>query len=43
KVDGKLLFEKLFELAERSVNEKWDAAKSKAETRKVITGYLATA
>lgn len=41
KVDGKLLFEKLFELAERSVKEKWDAAKSKAETRKVITGYLA--
>lgn len=40
KVDGKLLFERLFDLADQSAKEKWDTAKNKAETRKVIDSYL---
>jgi hypothetical protein len=40
KVDGKLLFERLFDLADQSAKEKWDTAKNKAETRKVINAYL---
>jgi len=40
KVDGKLLFERLFEMTDQSVKEKWDAEKSKAAARKVIANYL---
>ncbi|AMR30771.1 hypothetical protein A0256_04705 [Mucilaginibacter sp. PAMC 26640] len=40
KIDGKLLFERLFDLADQSAKEKWDAAKNKAEARKVIDNYL---
>ncbi|RKR85121.1 hypothetical protein BDD43_5379 [Mucilaginibacter gracilis] len=40
KTDGKLLYERLFDLADRSTKERWDAAKCKVETRKVIDGYL---
>lgn len=40
KVDGKLLYEKLFDLAALSAKEKWDIAKNKAEAHKVIESYL---
>lgn len=40
KQDGKLLFERLFDLADQSVKEKWTGQKSKDETRKVIMNYL---
>ena len=39
-VDGKHLFEQLFDLADQSARERWDTARSKAETRKVIDSYL---
>jgi len=42
KQDGKLLFERLFDMADQSVKEKWDAQKSKTETHKVIMDYLTT-
>lgn len=41
KKDGKLLFEKLFDLGDQSVKEKWSSAKNKEEVNKVIAGYLA--
>lgn len=40
KVDGKLLFEQLFDLADRSVKEKWDMLRDKEETQKMIGRYL---
>ena len=40
KKDGKLLYERLFELADLSAKEKWSAAKNKEEATKVINGYL---
>jgi hypothetical protein len=40
KVDGKLLYERLFDMADQAAKEKWDAAKSKAEIRKIIANYL---
>lgn len=40
KVDKKVLFERLFDLADQSAKGKWDAAKNKAETRKVIAQYV---
>ncbi|WP_121808858.1 DUF6607 family protein [Mucilaginibacter kameinonensis] len=42
KVEGKLLYERLFDLADQSVKEKWDAQKSKTEARKLINNYLVT-
>jgi len=42
KKDGKLLFERLFELGDQSVKEKWTAAKNKEEAMKAITLYLAS-
>jgi hypothetical protein len=40
KVDGKLLFERLFELADQSVKEKWTPEQSKTAARKVIEVYV---
>jgi hypothetical protein len=40
KKDGKLLFEKLFELGDQSVKEKWARAKNKEEVKKAISTYL---
>jgi len=40
KVDGKLLFERLFDLADTAVKEQWDVEKTKAEARKAIAFYL---
>ncbi|GAA4927781.1 DUF6607 family protein [Mucilaginibacter defluvii] len=40
KADGKLLFEKLFELGDQSVKEKWNSAKNKQEVEKAIKGHL---
>nr|WP_294942170.1 DUF6607 family protein [uncultured Mucilaginibacter sp.] len=40
KKDGKLLFERLFELGDQSVKEKWSAAKNKEEANKVIALYV---
>ncbi|QQL49348.1 hypothetical protein GO620_014395 [Mucilaginibacter ginkgonis] len=40
KKDGKVLYEHLFDLGDRSVKEHWDAAKNKSEVRKVIDRYL---
>ncbi|MFA6088145.1 DUF6607 family protein [Mucilaginibacter sp.] len=40
KKDGKLLYERLFELADLSAKEKWSAAKNKEEATKIINGYL---
>ncbi len=42
KQDGKLLFEKLFDMADQSVKENWNAAKSKTNTHKVIMDYITT-
>ncbi|RVU01363.1 hypothetical protein EOD41_05200 [Mucilaginibacter limnophilus] len=42
KVDGKLLFEKLFELGDQSVKEKWNSAKNREEAGKVIKAHLAS-
>jgi hypothetical protein len=42
RVDGKPLYEKLFDLADQSVTAKWDAGKSRAETLKMIKKYLDT-
>jgi hypothetical protein len=42
KTDGKLLYEKLFDLADQSAKEKWNAARNKAEIDKVIGNYLVT-
>lgn len=42
KQDGKLLFERLFDMADQSVKENWDAAKSKTNTHKVIMDYITT-
>jgi hypothetical protein len=42
KKDGKLLYEQLFALAERSEKEKWNSAKNKEEANKVINAYLAS-
>jgi hypothetical protein len=42
KKDGKLLYEQLFALAEKSEKEKWSSAKNKEETIKVINVYLAS-
>jgi hypothetical protein len=41
KKGGKLLFERLFDLGDQSVKEKWSSAKNKEEVNKVIEGYLA--
>ncbi|MES2278462.1 MAG: DUF6607 family protein [Bacteroidota bacterium] len=40
KKDGKLLFERLFDLGDQSVKEKWSSAKNKEEVNKVINTYL---
>ena len=40
KKDGKLLYELLFDLAEKSEKEKWSPDKNKAETIKVISNYI---
>jgi hypothetical protein len=40
KKDGKLLYQRLFELADISAKEKWSAAKNKEEAVKVINAYL---
>jgi hypothetical protein len=40
KVDGKLLYERLFELAAQSAKGKWDAVKNKDAARKVIADYV---
>jgi hypothetical protein len=40
KKDGKLLFERLFDLGDQSVKEKWSSAKNKEEVNKVINVYL---
>jgi hypothetical protein len=40
KKDGKLLFEQLFDLAEKSEKEKWSSDKNKAETIRVINNYV---
>ncbi|RYH20742.1 hypothetical protein EON65_22580 [archaeon] len=40
KVENKALYEHLFAMAERSVKENWDAAKSKKEAETVIHSYL---
>jgi hypothetical protein len=42
KVDGKLLYERLFNLVDQSAKEKWDTQKSKTEARKLINSYLVT-
>jgi hypothetical protein len=42
KKDGKLLYEQLFALAEKSEKEKWSSDKNKEETIKVINVYLAS-
>ncbi|WP_186458816.1 DUF6607 family protein [Mucilaginibacter achroorhodeus] len=40
KKDGKLLYEQLFDLADKSEKEKWSSDKNKAETIKVINTYV---
>lgn len=40
KVNGKPLYERLFDLADQSAHEKWDTEKDKKETRKTIASYL---
>jgi hypothetical protein len=40
KKDGKLLYQRLFELADVSAKEKWSAAKNKEEAVKIINAYL---
>jgi hypothetical protein len=40
KINGKPLYERLFDLADKSVREKWTIEKNKKETRKIITDYL---
>lgn len=40
KKDGKLLFERLFNLGDQSIKEKWSSAKNKEEVNRVIEGYL---
>jgi hypothetical protein len=40
KKDGKLLYEQLFALAEKSEKEKWSSDKNKEETIKVINNYV---
>jgi hypothetical protein len=40
KVNGKLLFERLFELGDQSVKEKWSDAKNKEEAAKVIKEHI---
>jgi hypothetical protein len=40
KKDGKLLFERLFDMAEQSEKEKWNSAKNKEEALKVINSYV---
>ncbi len=40
KKDGKLLYEQLFDLAEKSEKEKWSSDKNKAETTKMINNYV---
>ena len=40
KADGKLLYERLFELADESVKGNWSAQQSKTEALKVINQYL---
>ncbi|SHN10287.1 DUF6607 family protein [Mucilaginibacter sp. OK098] len=40
KINGKQLYEKLFDLADQSAREKWDSARNKKETRKIIADYL---
>ncbi|TWR29707.1 hypothetical protein FPZ43_07545 [Mucilaginibacter pallidiroseus] len=40
KIEGKRLYDRLFEVAETSAKEKWSGAKNKAETVKVINSYL---
>jgi hypothetical protein len=41
KTDGKLLYERLFDLADQSAKEQWDTSKNKSEISKVIENYLA--
>jgi len=43
KVNNKALYEQLFDMADQSAHEKWDADKNKKEARKVIANYLAKA
>jgi hypothetical protein len=40
KADGKLLYERLFELADESVKANWSAQQSKTEALKIINQYL---
>lgn len=40
KKDGKLLYEQLFALAEKSEKEKWSSDKNKEETIKIINSYV---
>jgi hypothetical protein len=40
KKEGKLLFERLFDLGDQSVKEKWSAVKNKEEVNKAINIYL---
>ncbi|QXV66131.1 hypothetical protein INP83_03285 [Mucilaginibacter sp. 21P] len=40
KKDGKLLYEQLFDLADKSEKEKWSSDKNKVETIKVINTYV---
>ncbi|MCD8742254.1 hypothetical protein LT679_16720 [Mucilaginibacter roseus] len=40
KAGGKLLFEKLFELGDQSVKEKWESAKNKQEVEKAIKAHV---
>lgn len=41
KKDGKVLYERLFDLGDQSVKEKWTSAKNKEEINKAINAYLA--
>ncbi|MBK0379776.1 DUF6607 family protein [Mucilaginibacter segetis] len=40
KKDGKLLFERLFDMGDQSVKEKWNSAKNREEAKKVIMAYM---
>lgn len=42
KVNGKRLYEKLFELSDKSVKEKWTSAKNKEEAEKIIKAHVAS-
>ena len=38
--EGKLLYDRLFDLGDKSAKEKWSSAKNKEEVNKAISGYL---